>query len=83
MTLYNNTPMEAFYGISAGDNPGDCGTIPANQTTDLPQYDNKQNVTVTFEAVGASNAPGESTPFSITIPKSGTGMAVTIGLYQE
>jgi hypothetical protein len=41
-------------------------------------------VTVTFSAVGATNPPpGESTPFSVTIPQTGTGMTVTIGLYQE
>ena len=73
--------MEAFYGISGG-NSADCGNIPANQTADLPFYDNQQNVVVTFSAVGTA-PPGESTPFSVTIPNSGTGTTVTIGLYQE
>lgn len=82
MKLYNNTPMAAFYGISDGTS-ADCGNIPANQTTDLPYYDNKQTVDVTFSAVGANTPPGESTPFSVTIPKTVTGMTVTIGLYQE
>lgn len=82
MKLVNNTPMEVFYGISNGGS-ADCGTIPANQSTDRPFYDKKQNVTVTFEAVGQNTPPGESTPFSVTIPQSGTGTAVTIGLYQE
>jgi len=83
MKLYNHTPMEAFYGIS-GAGSADCGNIPANQTTDLPWYDNKQNVNVTFSAVGAqAPPPGETTPFSVTIPQTGTGMTVTIGLYQE
>jgi hypothetical protein len=75
--------MEVFYGISDA-NSGDCGNISAGQTTDLSSYDNQQNVTVTFSAVGAvAPPPGESTPFSVTIPQSGTGMTVTIGLYQE
>lgn len=83
MKLFNNTPMEAFYGI-AGAGSADCGNIPANQTADLPWYDNKQNVTVTFSAVGTQPPPpGETTPFSVTIPSSGTGTTVTIGLYQE
>jgi hypothetical protein len=83
MKLYNNTPMEAFYGISDGTS-ADCGNIPANQTTDLPYYNNKTNVTVTFTAVGTTPPPsGETTPFSATIPATGTGMTVTIGLYQE
>ena len=82
MTLYNNTPMQTFYGISDGTS-ADCGNIPANQTTDLPYYDNKPSVNVTFAAVGANTPSGESTPFSVTIPATGTGMTVTIGLYQE
>jgi hypothetical protein len=82
MKLYNNTPMETFYGISDGTS-ADCGNIAANQTTDLPYYDNKQNVNVSFSAVGANTPPGESTPYSVTVPKTGTGMTVTIGLYQE
>ncbi len=83
MKLFNNTPMETFYGISDA-NSGDCGNISASQTADVSSYDNQQNVTVTFSAVGATNPPpGESTPFSVTIPQTGTGMTVTIGLYQE
>ena len=83
MKLFNNTPMEAFYSI-AGAGSADCGNIPANQTADLPWYDDKQDVTVTFTAVGKTPPPaGETTPFSVTIPASGTGTAVTIGIYQE
>ena len=82
MTLLNNTPMEVFYGISDGTS-ADCGNIAANQSTDLPSYDNQPQVNVTFAAVGANTPSGESTPFSVTIPSTGTGMAVTIGLYQE
>lgn len=82
MKLFNNTPMNTFYSISDGTS-ADCGNIPANQTVDLPYYDNQAKVTVSFAAQGAKTPPGESTPFSTTIPESGTGMAVTIGLYQE
>lgn len=83
MKLNNNTPMEAFYGISGGGS-ADCGNIPANDSTDLPFYDNQQSVVVTFTAVGTTPPPpNETTPFSVTIPKSGTGTTVTIGLFQE
>lgn len=81
MKLVNNTPNGAYYGISSG-NSANCGSIPANGSVDLPYWDNKQNVKVTFSALGKA-PPGQTAPFSVTIPKSGTGMAVTIGLYQE
>lgn len=80
MRLFNNTGNEVFYGISAA-NMGDCGTIAAGDTADLPAYDNQQSVAVDFTptpilGTGAS-------PFVVNIPSSGTGMAVTIGLIQE
>ncbi|MEY2563272.1 MAG: hypothetical protein QOH88_1465 [Verrucomicrobiota bacterium] len=81
MKLYNNTPMQTFYGISDGTS-ADCGNIDANESVDLSYFDNKKSVTVTFTAVGTA-PPGETPPFSVTIPQSGTGTAVTIGLYRE
>ena len=81
MKLYNNTPGEVYYGIEY-PGTGDCGTIDVGATTDLPAYDNQDNVTVSFAALPFSSPP-EITPFKITIPESGTGMAVTIGIYQE
>jgi hypothetical protein len=81
MKLYNNTPGEVFYSISSPGS-GDCGTIESGGTSDLPGYDNQQNVRVAFTAMPSSQPP-EITPFKITIPDSGTDMAVTIGLYQE
>lgn len=80
MKLYNNTGNDVFYGISSA-NSGDCGTIDAGDTADLPYYDNQENVRVTFSALPVSDS--QVTPFSMTIPDSGEGMAVTIGLYQE
>jgi hypothetical protein len=80
MKLYNNTPDQVFYTI-AGAGSADCGTIDAGQTTDLSWYDDKENVNVSFTAVSAT--PVQTPPFTVTIPSSGTGMAVTIGLYQE
>lgn len=79
MTLYNNTPNQAFYGIGT-DNGGDCGTLDPNQTADWPSYDKTANVTVTFQA---NSGPGSYPPFTVTIPESGTGTTVTIGMYQE
>jgi hypothetical protein len=77
MQLYNNTPNQLFYSIGDGT-AADCGTIDAGQTTSLPYYDNQQNVSVSFQV----NASGPNpTPYSITIPTSGTGMSVTLGFY--
>lgn len=79
MILSNNTGNEVFYGISSAG-MGDCGTIEAGGTADLPAYDNQENVTVAFTPTPVGQQPS---PFTVTIPDSGTGMAVTIGLYQE
>jgi hypothetical protein len=81
MKLYNNTPGEVYYDITS-PGLGDCGTIDPGATTDLPSYDNQDDVTVSFLAMPQSTPP-DITPFQITIPESGTGMAVTIGIYQE
>jgi hypothetical protein len=81
MKLYNNTPNPAFYGISDSSG-GDCGTLDPNQTADWPSYDNQTNVTVSFRS-NTTSPPNEYPPFSVTIPESGTGTTVTIGLYQE
>jgi hypothetical protein len=79
--LFNNTPNDANYDISYG-NDAECGSIAANATLDLPGLDNQKDVKISFYCAGQA-PPGETAPFSVTIPKSGTGMAVTIGLYQE
>jgi len=82
MKLSNNTPTAAFYGIHGGGS-GDCGNIPAHGSVDLPWYDNKQNVTINLHAVVPHTPPGEFGPFSVTIPKSGKGMTVTFGIFQQ
>lgn len=81
MKLNNNTPGQVMYSISS-PNSGDCGNIDAGGTADWPAYDNQENVRVAFAAAPVSQPP-QITPFKITIPETGTGMAVTIGLYQE
>jgi hypothetical protein len=81
MTILNNTPNLAYYGISDGTS-ADCGNLDPNQSADWPYYDNQAQVTVKIFAVGKSS-PNEFPPFSVTIPETGTGTSVTIGLYQE
>ncbi len=81
MKVFNNTPVDVFYGIESASS-GDCGNLTAGDTADWPGYDNQDNVTVTFSALPMSTPP-EITPFKITIPETGSGMAVTIGISQE
>jgi hypothetical protein len=81
MKLFNNTPGDVFFGIESTTS-ADCGTIDAGATSDWPAYDNSDNVTVSFAALPVSTPP-DITPFKITIPDSGTGMAITIGIYKE
>lgn len=80
MKLYNNTSNDVFYSISS-PGTGNCGTITAGGTTDLPFYDNKQSLNVGFSATPAS--PSKVTPFTVTIPNTGVGKVVTIGLFFE
>ncbi len=77
MRLLNNSPNEVFFNISS---PGlaDCGTIGAGDTNVLSDFNNQENVQVTFTAT-----PSFQYPFVIVIPETGTGMTVTIGIYQE
>lgn len=77
MKLYNNTSNEAFYSIGY-PGAGDCGTIAAGDTIDMPFYDNQTDVTVAFTS--AANAPS---PFDLTINNTETGKVVTVGLYFE
>ena len=81
MKLFNNTPNDAAWNVSTADGSA-CGSIDSKQTLDFPEWDNQQNVQVSFYALGDA-PPGETAPFSVTVPQSGTGMAVTVGLYQE
>ena len=81
MKLVNSTPTEVMITIACAGS-ADCGTIDPGGSSDWPYYDNQENVLVAFSALPDSPAP-DVTPFKITIPETGTGMAVTIGLYQE
>ncbi len=76
MKLYNNTANEAYYSIGY-PGAGDCGTITAGDTLDLPGYDNQTDVTVAFTGVPVPS------PFDVTINNTETGKVVTVGLYFE
>jgi hypothetical protein len=80
MRIYNNTQNEIAYNVVA---PGsaDCGAIAAQQTAELDGWDETDNVTFSFIAL--TPEPSGVAPFTVTIPQSTPGMAVTIGLYQE
>ena len=81
MILFNNTPMEAAYNVTYGDG-GDCGTIPAGGTFENTEWDKLENVKVVFSSMEGT-PPSAGNPFWITVPSTGVGTAVTIGLYQE
>lgn len=78
MQLYNNTPNALFYSIGSPGS-GDCGTINPGETVPWPSYDNTANVSISFS--GTAQSP--NSPFAITIPATGVGKAVTIGIYNE
>jgi hypothetical protein len=82
MKLFNNTPNQLDFGINPASGGGDCGSIDSGEYSDWPSYNNQENINVSFVAYPPVDPP-EVTPFQITIPESGTGMTVTIGIYQE
>lgn len=75
MKLVNETEQEVFYSISS---PGfaDCGTIKKNSVADVPGYDNKDNVVVSFTPLGA-------TAFEVTIPQTQTDNSTTMVMTVE
>lgn len=74
MIVQNSTSNQIFYSISS---PGsaDCGTIDAGQATEVG-YNNQTDVNVSLRPIDTSE-------FSVTIPQTGTGKVVTVGLYFE
>ena len=80
MNILNNTSNEVHYSISSTSS-GDCGNIDAGESAPWPAYDNSEGVSVTFAAMPAGGT--NPTPFSVSIPQSGVGDVVTIGLYLE
>jgi hypothetical protein len=78
MQLYNNTPQQLFISIGDGTS-ADCGTLAPGKTSSWPYYDNRSNVSVGFSV----DNPGNAAPFTITIPSTGVGKAVTIGFFVQ
>lgn len=76
MRLYNNSSSEVVYNISNAS-MADCGTIAANDTIDLPAYDNQTDVVVAFSPAQPNSA------FRLNIPETKPGQVVTVGIYQE
>lgn len=80
MKIYNNTPDTAGYNVNWEDG-GDCGQIDPGDTIANPSW-NGMNIQVRMRALPDQPGGGIS-PFSITIPQTKPGMAVTIGMYHE
>ncbi|MGZ8846194.1 MAG: hypothetical protein ACXW3C_06995 [Pyrinomonadaceae bacterium] len=53
MTLVNETGVGVNYQI-ASSSQSDCGSIDVDGVANLPDYDNQQNVTVSFLPVDGS-----------------------------
>ena len=79
MKLYNNCEQAVYYWVNYAGG-GDCGTISGYDSTESPGWDN-ENLTVQF--AGLPDTPDGMTALSVTVPQTGTGMSVTIGLYHE
>lgn len=77
MLLSNKTQQQLSYSISTAGS-ADCGTINAGGSANLPFYDKQNNVSVSFYVPTAGSQPA---PYVINIPSTGTGKAVTIGLF--
>jgi hypothetical protein len=81
MTIFNNTPVEAYYTVSYG-NDVECGSLGGRESVTSTNWDKQPKLKVVFSGLGG-NPPTPGHPFWITIPQTGTGLAVTIGISQE
>lgn len=75
MKIVNETFQEVSYTISY-PGAGDCGTIAVDGVADLPEYDNKSEVTVSVD-------PSGSTFFQIQIAETGSGEQVEFAFLAE
>jgi hypothetical protein len=80
MKVYNNTPTDVAYDVSWA-NAGDCGSLGMGQTVENTDWDNQENVQVSFNPLQAE--PSGAAPFLIMIDQTGEGLAVTIGILSE
>jgi len=78
MKLLNKTQQKVGYWVSFAGG-GDCGSLEVGQSVDVAGWD-KRDLKVEFTA---SPDTEHVATFSITIPKTKPGMAVTIGLFHE
>jgi hypothetical protein len=79
MIILNNTAQDVGWDGS-WEGGGDCGTLGAGQSFDQPGW---KNMTITVDFNGLPDNLDEVTPFAIEVNETGTGTAVTIGLYYE
>jgi hypothetical protein len=78
MKLLNNTPDKVGYWVSF-QGGGDCGSLDPGQSVDVAGWD-KRDLDVEFTS---SPDLEQVATFSMTIPKTKPGMAVTIGLFHQ
>jgi hypothetical protein len=75
MKLINETQQQVTYFISDSSSTN-CGTIEVDGIADLPQWDNRTNVKVTF-------MPASGSYFVITCDQTGTGEQVEMLVVAE
>ena len=71
MKLTNETKQRVYYNISGGGS-ADCGTIERENSTDVPGYQNTENVVVDFSGV----EPGGHSYFELVIEQTYSGREV-------
>lgn len=76
MTLVNETGQGVSYWITCASGETNCGDIDVDGIADLPDYDNQQNVVVSF-------LPPSGNSFSINCGTTGTGQQVEMALKAE
>jgi len=77
MQLVNESGQQVEYSISDGTS-ADCGTIDIDGLVDLPYYDNKSNVQVSFGPTS-----GTTNVFVLDVGTTTTGQQVEMALIAE
>lgn len=73
MRVHNNTSDEVVYKLISAT-LDHSGTLSPGQTVDELEFDKVQGITVSFETTSGST-------FSVIIPETKEGKAVTIGVF--
>jgi hypothetical protein len=76
MRLVNETGAVVEYWITNASNT-ECGSISADSYVDLPEWDNQQNVNVSF------GTPGSDTEFTMICGSTGEGQQVEMAVVAE